>query len=278
MKNDLISIDGRLVPFGESGFAPDSLLSSNFIYQTIHTFAHRPLHAHWAAEIAEMSCRALYGAPSGVTAELIAREAGALLRANGYPSAGSTLASLYLIPLGDAPPVRMMTCRKQLVYKGYTVTVGLECTVVPYDCPFPQHKTAVSLAAHTYAADYAERMGFGGAIAENAAGVMAGLGDNPLFAVAGKKILTPSMDDGAADSIERRLGIAVCEDAGFGVYEHPVSVADLRDFDELFALTPQGIVSIRQAGDRLFPHSLAKSLLPYLKKYQNIDVNDLQRK
>lgn len=268
MKNDLISIDGRLVAPHDSGFSPDALMSCNFIYHNVNTLAHRTLHAQWAAEILEMSYRALYGRSSDVTGEIIDNEAGALLRANGYPPA-STLVSIYLIPSENGVPVRMMTCRKQLIYKGYAVTVGLECAVVPYDYPFPQHKTAVSLTAHTYAANYAERMGFGGVIAENAAGVMIGVGENPLFVAAGNKILTPAMDDGAADSIERRLGITLCEDSGFGVYEHPVSVRDLLDFDEIFTLTPQGIASIRQAGDRLFPHSLAKNLLPQLQKYLN---------
>lgn len=265
MKGDRVSINGTVASFGDSAFTPDTLLAANFIYQKIHTLAHRPLQAQWAAEILETSYMALYGRAAGVSAELLATETGALLRANNYPQA-STLVALYIIP--DGRPVRMLSCEKQLVYKGYAVTTGLKCAVVPYEWPFPQHRTAVSLAAHTYAADYVRRKGFDAAISENAAGVMVSLGENPLFAVAGNKALTLSIEDGAADSVERRLGIMACEDAGLTVCEHPLATADVAGFDELFGVTPQGIASIQQVGGRLLPHSLAKNLLPYLKKYE----------
>lgn len=264
MKNDLISIDGNIIPFSDSGFAPDDLLSANFIYQKIHTLAHRPMHAQWIAEIAEMSCRALYGYSSEITAKLIDKEVGALLSVNRYPLSASTLVTLYLIP-DNGRWVRMMSCQKQLVYSGYALTTGVTCAVVPYDYPFPQHKTAVSLASHTYGAGYAIRNGFGGAIAENAEGVMTGLGENPIFAIAGNKALTPPMENGAADSVERRLGITVCEDAGLVVGEYPISSADILDFDEIFSVTPQGVTSIRQINNRLLPHSMAKNILEILK-------------
>lgn len=267
MKTDLISVDGAIVEFGDPKIKPDTLLSSNFIYHNINTLEHRPLHSQWAAEIIEMSYGALYGRPAGITRKVIDDEVYALLRANSYPPA-STLVSIYVIPTGEDTPRRMITCRKQLIYKGYSVSVGLECTIISYDYPFPQHKTAISLASHTYAMHYAERTGFGAAIAENSAGVMVSMGENPLFAAVGNRILTPAMDDGAADSIERRLGIAMCEDAGFEVYEYPIGVAEMGEFDEIFAITPQGITSIRQVGERMYPHSLAKNLLTYLKKYQ----------
>ena len=268
MKGDRISINGKIVPFGDSGLTPEELLSSNFIYQKIHTLGYRTLQSEWAAEIADMSCKALYDCPAGFTRESLAKEVEALLAANRYPPA-STLVTLYLIPgYGDGPPARLLSCEKQLVYKGYAVATGISCVAVPYEYPFWPHKTAISLAAHTYAAGYARRQGFDGAIAENAAGVMTGFGENPLYAVAGHKVLTPSIDCGAADSVERRLGIMACEDAGLTVCEHSVSSTEAAGFDEIFSVTPQGITSIQQLGDRLFPHSFAKNLLPYLKRYQ----------
>lgn len=264
MKGDRVSINGVVGPWGEC-FAPDALLAANFVYQKIHTLAHHPLQAQWITEIAETSYRALYGRGTGISAELLTAESGKLLKANNYPQA-STLVTLYLIP--DGPPVRLLSCEKQLVYKGYALSTGLRCTVVPYECPLPQHKTAASLAAHTYAADYARRRGFDAPIAANGADVMVSLGENPLFALIGDRALTPSIEDGATDSVERRLGIMACEDAGLTVCEHPLSGADIRGFDELFAITPQGIASIREIDGRLLPHSMAKNLLTYLKKYE----------
>lgn len=277
MKGDLVCLDGRITEFGKAVPDPDALLSANFIYQKIHVLGRTTLHAAWHAEIAEVSYGALYGReaagspealrPGAVSAEVLEQEVRALLDANRYPQA-STLVTLYLIPSESGEPQRLLSCERQLLYKGYAMWhTGLRCAVVPYEYPFAPHKTAVSLAAHTYAAGYARRKGFDAAVAENGAGVLTGLGESPLFAGVRNTVVTTPIDDGAADSVERRFGIAVCEDMGLAVAEHPLESAHLGEFEELFAVTPQGIVSVREIGGRLLPHSLAKTIAERMKGY-----------
>ena len=267
MKGDLVCLDGNITEFGKAIADPDALLSANFIYQKIHVLGRTPLQAAWHAEIAGMSYNALYGQQAGISHEMLEQEVRALLDANRYPQA-STLVTLYLIPSENGTPTRLLSCEKQLLYKGYAMWhTGLKCDVIPYEYPFAQHKTAISLAAHTYAADYARRNGFDAAIAENNAGIVTGLGENPLFASMRNTVVTTPIDDGAADSVERRLCIAVCENCGFDVAEHPIEAARLHDFEELFTITPQGITSVQTAGGRLLPHSLAKNIASHMKKH-----------
>ncbi|MCL2561333.1 MAG: hypothetical protein FWE10_03305 [Rikenellaceae bacterium] len=271
MKGDLVSIDGMVVAFGEAGFSPDALLATNFVYQKLHALARRPLHVEWAAEIAERSAESLYGRRAGLTSQSLENEIYALLEANRYPPHGSAFASLYLVPDGEKF-IRLLSCERQMVFKGYALTTGVRCLVVSYEPPLAHHKTAASLAMHSYTAGYARRKSFDAALAESAAGVLTGLGEWPVFAIVGDKAFTPSLADGVPDSVERRLGIAACTEAGLIVCEHALTFSDTADYDELFALTPQGITSICQLvrdgrSSRALPHSMAKNVLAHMRTH-----------
>lgn len=267
MKGDLISINGEITTAGKAEFDPVAVLGANFIYQRIHTLAHVPLQCVAHTEIAEMSYKALYGTPTGISAGVLEKEIKDILTANRY-SIASNQVILYLFPpAADAPPTRVLCCEKPLLYKGYAMQhTGLTAVVTPYEYPFAPHKTAISLAAHTYAENYARRMGADAAIAENYAGTLTGLGENPLFAVVRNTVLTTSIDDGAAESVERRLAITAGREASLEVVETPLKSEFINDYDELFTVTPQGIVSVRSCGDLVLPHSMAKNLAGWMKK------------
>lgn len=267
MKGELVCINGKTVRWGETGLDPNTLLAANFLYQKVHTLERRVLQVVWHAEIFGMSSRALYGCDPGIDAAILQREAAAVLDANRYPASGN-LVAVYLIPDENGGFVRLLACERTMLYKGYAFWhTGLDCVVTPYEYPFPQHKTAISLAAHTLAESYARRKGFSGAIAENNTGVLTGLGDNPLFAVVRDTVFTTALADGAADSVERRLGIEACSEAGLTVTDQPVRSENIRDFDEIFTVTPQGIVSVRTCEGKLFPHSKAKNIAEKLRTF-----------
>lgn len=268
MKGDLISINGEITGAAKTEFDPVNVLGANFIYQRIHTLAHVPLQCAAHAEISEMSYNALYGTSAGLSEHILEKETKAVLSANRYSTASNQIV-LYLFPpaAADAPPTRMLCCEKPLLYKGYAMQhTGLTAVVTPYEYPFAPHKTAVSLAAHSYAEHYARRMGADAAIAENYAGVLTGVGENPLFAVVRDTVFTTPIEDGAAESVERRLGIAACGEASLQLVETPVKSQFINDYEELFTVTQQGIVSVRRCGDRLLPHSMARNLAGWMKK------------
>lgn len=265
MTGDLVCVDGAMVRFGDR-FPPDTLLAANFVYQKVAVFGRRTAAAEWAAEIAGGSYKVLYGHAAGITGGIIEREAAALLDANGYPAECGAIVAIYLIPNDADVPVRLLSCERQLVWRDYSVSTGGRAAVVPCDAPFVGHRTAASLAAQTCATAYARRLGFSSALCENGSGALVTLGDSPVFAAASGRIFTAPPDP-AADSVERRIGIEVCESAGLYVSESAVTATDLPDIEELFALTPQGIESIREVGGnaRALSHSLANNLLAHLK-------------
>lgn len=274
MKGDLICFNGRLIDPG-CGIMPfDSMTASNFLYQKIHTIGHKTLHTQAHTELLEAAFKTMYGAGSGISALQLEEEAAKLLCANRYPM-GSNQIVLYLFPSpdGKSAPTRVVSCEKQLLYKGYELWHTAEkALVLPYDYQFPHFKTAVSLAAHTYATAYAVRKGAGLAIAENHAGGMYSVGENPLFAVAGNTLFTPAIGEGACDSVERRLGIMAAESAGMRVVESSLRRENLPGYHELFTVNTGGVVSIRECAGNIYSHSAAKRVAEAMKPLASASV------
>lgn len=260
MKGDAVSYDGKLVRWGSAG-APDAELlpGSDFIYQRLHVLERNVLQADAHIEIAELSYNALYGGTTGLTPQALAAEAAALLEANRYIAASAAV-TLYLMPdaAGGDLPHRLLVVSEQLLYRGYTLWhKQMRAIITPYEVPFTVHRTGTSLAAHRYAEGYARRKGADVTLVENFQGVLTGAGEYPLFAVAGNEVLTSPFDAGVPESVERRLGIEAAEKAGLILLEQPIERGRLDRFDELFYVTPQGIVSIGSVENRLHPNSMA---------------------
>ena len=260
MKGDLISINGELIRQEEIPVPFDRLTSSNFIYQRMHVLGRRILHAAAHAKLANTSYRSLYGTESSITEDSLKKETAALLTANRYIH-GSVSVILYLLPDDNGKPLRILSCEKQLLYKGYALWhKGEKAVILPYEYPFSHFKTAMSLTASTYAAQYAQTKGAGIAIAENHSGVLYGAGDEPLFAVIGNDVMTTPIGQGACDSVERRLALAACEKAEKHVVEAPLSRELLDEYQELFIATTGGITSIKECCGNIYPNSTANKV------------------
>lgn len=267
MRGDRVCIDGTLRERNGTEFDADRLLSSGYLYQRIHTLAHRPLHLAAHTQRLTESYRALYGTVPAADEETLRREIALTLEENRYPAV-SNLMTLYLFPPRDGRPgSRMVSCTETLVYPGYTLWHSrLKAVTLPYDYPFPEHETALSRIAHTFAGEYARRTGYDLALTENGQGVVTGAGENPLFAVCGDTVLTTPVESGAAESVLRRLGLELCREAGVSVREETLTVETLRRCDELFCLTPQGVVSLLEWDGRMGFNITAEKLGALLER------------
>lgn len=267
MGTDVIKVNDTFIKYNEAITRFGILPGHDFIYQRIHTSAHRPMHADIHIGILDISCERLYGTDSGMTPAMLAQDTAQLLRLNNYQE-GSNTVTLYILPPANdgTPPARVLICEKQLLYRGYVLWHKvLKAIVTPYEYPFPEHKTAVSYAAHVFSKNYAERAGADIAIMSGQSGIITGAGENPVFAVRGNTVLTtPLHGYGVAESVERRLGIAAAEAAGIKVNEEPLSVNKLRSYDELFFADQQGMVSIGECEGRLYPNSMANHISGYM--------------
>ncbi len=211
------------------------------------------------AEVVNAAYEALYSHYAGLTAEVLEREIVELMDANDYPHGGGAVVVLYLIPQAGGA-IRMLSCERQLAWDRHAHTTGVRALVVPYDLSFAAYRTAAALAAHGCAQAYARRSGYDAAVGQGASGALWGVGDAPLFAATGERVVVAT----AGDGVERRSGIAACRKAGLEVYEGAVMGEELGGFDEIFAITPQGVTSVGEIDGRVLPHSLARMVLKYL--------------
>jgi branched-subunit amino acid aminotransferase/4-amino-4-deoxychorismate lyase len=265
---DYVSINGKLQP-AETLHGSVIGIPTDYVYQRIHAMDGRALHAELHLALAESACNDLYRRTIDCDAERLNREVRELLESNKY-YIGSVEVMMYVYPdaLRAYRLSRLLVCRRKMVYNGYVLWHTAPCAVpLAYEYPFPQYSTAISFAAHGYAADYAAMRGAHTAISLNGAAEMVSICETPLFLSYRNIIYTPPLALGIADSVERRLGIAAAIDAGYRVEVRAFPVEDSAAFDEIFTVEPQGVTSIREFRKRLFTNSAARRVSEFMNSY-----------
>lgn len=268
METHFISINGVVSKWEASGYEPEMLAGADFVYRKIHTLGHKVLQRDAHIELAERSCRALYGCGAGLTQAGLDAEVAALLARNMYPG-GSNLVMLCLFPpaQGGAAATRLMFCAERMLYKGYAFWhKALSTTAVRYEVPLTEHTTAASLSAHRYMEGFARRHGADVAISVCRDGIATGVGEYPLFALSGNEVYTSPLEVGVPDTVCRRLGIDACRDAGLLLLQQPIEASNLKSYDELFTVTPQGITAIGSCDGHLYTHTLARRISTFMEQ------------
>jgi len=252
MQGDKVCFNGIIGVFGEFPSDVEALFSSNYIYQQIHTLGHRPLHLAAHLEIAERSYQKLYGGDPALNEETVYGEIEETLAANRYPHI-SNLVTLYLFPPAkpEGTPVRLVVCTEPMLYKGYVLWHTRPRAVLrAYDYLGAGHSTALARISHRHVANDVRNEGFDVAVRSLQGWLMDAEGW-PLFAVRNGRAFTTPLSAGATDSVPRRIGYRLCEMAGVECEGEEVAAAELSLYDELFYVTPQGIVSLLSCNEHL---------------------------
>ena len=261
----MIYYNGERTSWSEAGLSPETLLGRNWVYTTINTYAHQPMHVALKLHHALGSFQTLYGVRPEITAEEVAGQVRGLLYYGIYPEHGNTL-NLYLIPNQEGSCDTLLTHLASTPYDGYSLlSLRPQAAIANYEIPFEKHHTAVSLTAARFADDFAIRSGAGIGLRANRAGTLISTGDNPLYALRGNTLLTTAIGKGARPSAERDLRARVCEMAGVPLVEGELRVDEIGDYEEIMAFTPVGIQMVGSAGDRLLHSITAHRLEPHLR-------------
>lgn len=264
MPADKVFLNGKLY-----GHVPDELpemLGYDYVYQILHTRRHVPLHISEHIEIADTVMRNIYGYGIGITAGEISDQASVLLRANRYPDSAAAV-MMRVFPNSKGAPGILLECQSQLLYPRYALWhKRITATVFPCEYIFMGYQTAVSYITSSYVDGYAARNGADAAIIENSSSVLTNIGDEPLFVVKGKDILTSPVEEGAVDSVMRRLVLRAAEKEGMNVVLTPLHKEWLEECDEAFFPTVQGITSIKGFGSRSFYYLAAGKIAEAIEK------------
>ena len=96
---DSIYYNGELIPTEMWTIGPNRLLSENYVYQHLHTFAYKPLHLETHIEIFKKATCAVFGEEVTPDAKELSEAIEMLLKADRYP-AGSNQVTAYIFPIG----------------------------------------------------------------------------------------------------------------------------------------------------------------------------------
>lgn len=264
MPADKILLGGdiqRQVPAGLT-----ELMGRNYIYQILHARLYVPLHIDEHLEIADNVMRNIYGCGTGATIKAITENVAEVIRANRYPRQANAVI-MRVFPGDRNKPDILLECLPQLYYPRYTLWhKRITAVILPCEYIFMGYPTAVSYATSSFARTYAISNGAEEAIIENCNSVLANINDEPLFLVKGKNILTSPLEEGAADSVMRRMVFRAAEKEGINVIAEPLTRQMLEACDEAFFPTVQGITSLRGFGGRSYFYITAGRIAETIEK------------
>ena len=224
-----------------------------FIYQNMHVCDLQlpELAAHVA--VAAAAAKELFGTdfrPDLRQTDSLCRQ---MLLRNRYPR---ELSSCIVMRLGAAGGVTF-GCGGIFAHNGLAMNaVRPEAVSVAYDIPFGDMPTSVRMAAHEAALADARRRGFRSVVRCNAQGLAVTADDSPLFAVFGRRIITPATHP----SVERDRVVRAAARSGYTLSEAPLEREALRRADELFYCDCRGITALARCDGRSYSDIIARAV------------------
>ena len=118
---DPLYYNGELIRAEEWDVGPNRLYSENYVYQHLHTFAHKPLHIATHIEILKEATRTVFGEAITLDAQELNAAVETLLKAGRYPLESNQV-TVYVYPQGlrdEGEAVWMLEATAQLFYPRY---------------------------------------------------------------------------------------------------------------------------------------------------------------
>lgn len=242
-----------------------SLGEKPYFYQRMTTCAHRLLHPQTHLEILNQLLNVTYGQTLRLSPAALQQQTQQLLAANHYPKQGNCVTLRVYPSERHLPPEYLLVCSGQLYYPSYTVWhKRLMLTVMPCEYWFMGYPTGVSRQIARYSRTVAEQAGCDRAVIENMHGILTSVEDEPLFLVHNRQVFTSPIEEGATDSVMRRLVKAACREEKLDFQEIPLTREMLLACDEAFSASPQGLISFEGYEQARYYNLIANRLAPRL--------------
>ncbi len=251
------------------------------------------MHLEAHIDIAREAFFSMYGIDPGCDARIISKEIATAAAESGYPAGARLLAIVEysLEPDEGATDGYSAFCSAdiggQLLYNGYTLWHKRpKAAVMPYTSFLENVPCTTSAICSAYALRHAVREGCDAAI-HSTTGALTGLawqvrcekpygaasewgvGEYPLFFVRGRETATPSPQSGAQKSVPAMLGRAALEAIGKNVAIRRVEEHEAATADEIFAVTPQGVVSLKSCDGKLLPCVTAEKVAAAMCEFEH---------
>lgn len=253
MQGDKIGYNSLITTFEESDIEWGLLLRNSYVYQNIHTQQGEPLMVEEHLEILTRNFKSVYGTDLQLEAESIRQQIRTLLRNNHYPAHGACHTTLLATPhpLSEHSfgPDYVIQVNEQLLYPHYTLWHTQPClALTQVDLPFPGIATSASLAIGLLGREIAFHQAAQLTVIQTRTGMLTNVLDEPLFIYIQKTLLTTPLEEGATDTIMRRLVIRAAKKMGIPVRESPIHYTLMAEAEEVFVGSVQGLISFGSIG------------------------------
>ncbi|MCC8036345.1 MAG: aminotransferase class IV [Rikenellaceae bacterium] len=261
-----IVIDGKLLPLDRCAEQIAWLAETNHTYRTLHTLAHRPLHPATQLELLSLAYRALFRRELHLEMDTLCENIASLLYRANAPAGSNTVRIAAAPDPATGEPRIFILYEGPLVYSGYRIWhKSVTARPLTYEVPFPAFKTSAGRLCHTFARSFARGEGFDEAITVDYGGYAVSMGDNPLFCISGNGVWVADAEKQSPQSVERLLGIEICTAAHLAITEKALPADSLGEMDEIFAVTPQGIIPVGAVDKKLYASTRVKTFEKYLE-------------
>ena len=224
-----------------------------FVYQHIrvHRLGLPELAAHIA--VAAAAARELFGIEFRPDLRLTDSLCRQMLLQNRYPNDLSSCIEMRLSASGRVE----YRCDGIFVHDGLAMrSVRPGAMTVAYDIPFGEAPSSARLAAHRMALAEARRAGFRSVVRCNAREMVLTADDAPLFAVFGRRIVTPA----TRPSVERDRVVRAAAAAGYRLDEVQLERTALLRADEIFYSDCRGITALSVCDGRTLADIIARAV------------------
>ena len=239
-------------------FERDDFPNGVYVYQTIMTFGHQPLHLAAYLQLLDKASQEILHRPSPLKANELSSLISNFLRKNGYPATMPAHVEVRLYHSGEVVLLGGEVSPYPQVGMRLVMPAG---TDVIYDLPFSELRSSLRRTAAEVATLTAESRGAKVAVRFDTTGCARSVDDNEIFIVEGYSVMTPN----TPTSVEGQLLAKAISRAGLQLEICDITPSMLDNADEIFYADHRGITALGSYNQRPMMHILVEKIAQYLR-------------
>ena len=238
---------------------PWQRLDSPYVYQHIHTLAHKARHSSENLRIVNETASRLWGLQCDITRRELEQEIEQLLIANHISRNTSVEVTLKLYSTADYT----LEVGESSIYSGYVVrSLRPEASLIATSAPLTDYPTSAMVATRAMIKEMASARDLHHLIMATPDGKIIADAAEPLFIVKGHKVTLPVV---AMPSVEQSLIERASISLGFEVEQKQLTVEMLQDAEEVAIASWQGITAINHIDSKPYMSIIAERIVAQME-------------
>ncbi|MBQ1253548.1 MAG: aminotransferase class IV [Alistipes sp.] len=234
--------------------------SQVYVYQDIHTLSHTPRHAAQHLRIIDHAAQKLFGINCKLSIKELENTILRLLDSTYTTHNTSACVRLRLYASGECS----LQLREVSIYRGYALrSLRYEATFVAVNAPLGNYPTSAIVATRDLLQQMAQARDLHFLIMTTPDAHIISECCEPLMMIKNRVLYVPSF---TMPSAEQQLMERIAVRLGLKVAHENITVQQLKDADEVFILSWQGITAMGHINQRTYMSTLAERLAAEMEK------------